>query len=135
MYYNPGPHSSPSLLELMILKLTEKDKDSVSVRTEILISNHWFVTPVTFLSGIRLCIFRSFTSGFNDFMFCTFINFFHYLIYIYIQGVPKKNGAMFSGLIFWGSNSLKSKSGFSALYTACIHPCIHHVYYASEGYY
>ena len=24
--------------------------------------------------------------------------------------------------------------GFSALYTACIHPCIHHVYYASEGY-
>ena len=28
-----------------------------------------------------------------------------------------------------------SWEGFSALQTACIHPCIHHVYYASEGYF
>ena len=28
-----------------------------------------------------------------------------------------------------------SWEGFSALQTASIHPCIHHVYYASEGYF
>ena len=82
---------------------------------------------------------------------CNIMIIIKYVKYIYIYRVSQKKW----GDVFWAhflgvkwpqikkwkirDPPLKFNftfwEGFSALYTACIHPCIHHVYYASEGYY